>query len=155
MLRKQLWVESIKPTELSDLKSILSGKSKRLSSYLFFLSGALRFDNRIGKTGWDSKMQFSLIKRDLKAFIPGSNLSGNSGNDYVASNSKVPADSSSIHWKIEESSTSLKICESRECSKQILKVFESYFRISWRSYFSPLKTISLIAKTHLTHRILK
>ena len=146
MLEKQLWLESIKPIQLSDLVSMFSGSFNRLSSYLFFLSGALRFDNSLGKTGWDSKMQFSLIKKDLKAFMPGSNLSGNSGNDHVASNSKVPAGSSGIHWEIEESPSALKICESKECNQQIIKVFESYFRISWRSYFSPLKTMGLITK---------
>ncbi len=152
MLDKHLWLHSTKSLSALWVFRILRYKPKFYASYLFFLSGALRFDGRLGKTGWDSKMQFSLLDLNLKSLMPNTNLSGNSGNDHVASNPNRLTENLDILWEIGTESPELRICDSVVCERTILKAFKSYFGISWRSYVSPIKTLILTTTARLLYR---
>jgi len=150
MLKKQLWLESTKPVNFSNLFQNLNRGYSFYSSYLFFLSGALRFEGKVGRTGWDSKMQFALLRSNLKAQLPSSNLSGNSGNDHVASNTTAIVLTHNNHWEMGNEISNMNLCESAICDMTIAQIFRGYFGISWKSILSPIKTFLILFKNQLT-----
>ena len=151
MLKKQLWLESTKPVNFRDIFQYLNRGYSFYSSYLFFLSGALRYEGKIGRTGWDSKIQFALLRKGFKAQLPGSNLSGNSGNDYVASNTTAIVPTHNNHWEIDKEIFNVDLCDSTICNMNIAQVFIEYFGISWKSLFSPMKTFLILFKNQLIY----